>query len=218
MALFKRKLKSKLPKSVQQAIPFKDMLKDGTCIVDDDYYTKTVQFADINYELADEEEQENIFKKYCDFLNSFESNIDIQFTFQNKTIDEVKFKKDLALPKRKYKDPEIQKLHDEYEQMLFDVFDRCNSGTVKAKYLTFGVHETNFKKAQNILARTENDIIRKFKKMHVMAVSLNGSERLKLLKDSLHPLEIMPFNFSWETRKRGISVKYRSNVNGFFKA
>lgn len=203
-----KKIKSNLPRTVQQCIPFKDMRKDGICMVDDDYYTKTIQFADINYELADEEEQENIFRKYCDFLNTFESDIDIQFTFQNKTIDELKFKEDIALPKRKYKDPRLQDLHNEYQQMLYDQFDRCNSGTAKAKYLTFGVHESNFKKAQNILIRTENDIIRKFKKMHVRAASLNGAERLHLLKDSLHPLDIMPFNFSWETRLyRGVSVK-----------
>ena len=201
------KPKSKLPKTVQQAIPFKDMRKDGICIVDNDYYTKTIQFADINYELADEKEKENIFRKYCDFLNTFESNIELQFTFQNKTIDEIKFKEDIALPKRKYRTAEQKLLHDEYQQMLFDRFDMCNNGTIKVKYLTFGVHEKNFQKAKNILNRTENDIIRKFRKMHVRAKALDGLERLQLLKDSLHPLDVMPFNFSWETRQRGISVK-----------
>ena len=63
------------------------MRKDGICMVKNDYYTKTLQFNDINYELAGDEEQEAIFNRYCRFLNQFESNIDIQFTFQNKVID-----------------------------------------------------------------------------------------------------------------------------------
>lgn len=203
-----RKLKSNLPKTVQQTIPFKDMRKDGICMVDDDYYTKTVQFADINYELADEDEQENIFRKYCDFLNTFESDVDLQFTYLNKRIDTVKFKKDIALPKRKYQNEEIQEFYDEYQQMLYDLFDRCNNGTVKVKYLTFGVHEENFKKAQSILHRVEMDIIRKFKKMYVRTTTLDGYERLKLLKECLHPTEIVPFNFDWKTRYyAGVSVK-----------
>ena len=57
-----KKIKSSLPRTVQQCIPFKDMRKDGICMVDDGYYTKTIQFADINYELADEEEQETVVK------------------------------------------------------------------------------------------------------------------------------------------------------------
>lgn len=203
-----KKIKSNLPKTVQQTIPFKDMRRDGICMVDDDYYTKTIQFADINYELADEEEQENIFKKYCDFLNTFESDVDIQFTYQNKKIDSVKFKKDIALPKRKFDTPELQELYEEYQQMLFDQFDRCNSDTTKVKFLTFGVHEENFKKAQSILNRVESDITRKFKKMYVRVTPLNGYDRLKLLKESLHPTEIVPFNFDWKTRQyMGISVK-----------
>lgn len=177
-------------------------------MVDDDYYTKTLQFADINYELADEEEQENIFRKYCDFLNTFENNIEIQFTYQNKTIDEAKFKKDITMPKKHYEDKQLEGLHHEYQQMLYDQFDGCSNGTTKVKYLTFGVHESDFKRAQNILNRTEMEITRKFKKMFVKVTPLNGHDRLKLLKDSLHPLQVMPFNFDWKSRyESGISVK-----------
>ena len=184
------------------------MRRDGICMVDDGYYTKTIQFADINYELADEDEQENIFRKYCDFLNTFESDVDIQFTYQNKKIDSVKFKKDIALPKRRFSDQNIHGLYEEYQQMLFDNFDRCNSGTTKVKYLTFGVHEENFKKAQSMLNRIESDITRKFKKMFVRVTPLNGYERLKLLKENLHPTEVIPFNFDWKSRyTMGISVK-----------
>jgi len=37
----------KVPVTAQQSIPFKQMFKDGICKVDDNYYTKTVQFFDI---------------------------------------------------------------------------------------------------------------------------------------------------------------------------
>ena len=44
------------PRTAQQSIPFQRMFPDGICRVTDNYYTKTVQFNDINYQLAQQEE------------------------------------------------------------------------------------------------------------------------------------------------------------------
>lgn len=203
-----KQLKSMLPKTVQQTIPFLDMRKDGICMVKNDYYTKTLQFNDINYELAGTAEQEAIFNRYCSFLNHFESNINIQFTFQNKVIDMKEFKKYIKLPDKKSESEKIKEYRQEYQEMLYNQLEKRSSGTVKVKYLTFGIHESNFKKAKNALERTELEIIRIFKRMNVTVHSLTGFERLKLLKESLHPLQPIPFNFNWESRYvSGISVK-----------
>lgn len=203
-----KQLKSMLPKTVQQTIPFLDMRKDGICMVKNDYYTKTLQFNDINYELAGTVEQEAIFNRYCSFLNHFESNIDIQFTFQNKVIDMKEFKKYIKLPYKKDESEKIKEYRREYQEMLYSQFEKRSSGTIKVKYLTFGIHESNFKKAKNALERTELEIIRIFKRMNVTVHSLNGFERLKLLKESLHPLQPILFNFNWKSRyTSGISVK-----------
>ena len=40
------------PRTAQQSIPFQRMFPDGICRVSDSYYTKTIQFNDINYQLA----------------------------------------------------------------------------------------------------------------------------------------------------------------------
>lgn len=96
-----KKLRSALPKTVQQSIPFLDMRKDGICMVKGDYYTKTMQFDDINYKLASQEEQETIYAKYCNFLNHFEHDVDIQFSFQNKIIDIKEFSQYRACEKKR---------------------------------------------------------------------------------------------------------------------
>ena len=41
-----------IPHSAQESIPFQRMFPDGICRVTDNYYTKTIQFQDINYQLA----------------------------------------------------------------------------------------------------------------------------------------------------------------------
>ena len=42
----------KTPHTAQQTIAFQQMYRDGICRVTDKLYTKTIQFYDINYQLA----------------------------------------------------------------------------------------------------------------------------------------------------------------------
>lgn len=48
--------KDNVPHSAQQSIPFQRMFEDGICRVSDNFYTKTIQFYDINYQLAQQED------------------------------------------------------------------------------------------------------------------------------------------------------------------
>ena len=57
--------------TVQNTIPYIAMYRDGICQVTENFYSATVQFYEANYSLAEFEEQNDIFSKYCDLLNSF---------------------------------------------------------------------------------------------------------------------------------------------------
>lgn len=59
------------------------MGKDGICRVEDGYYSKTIRFYDINYQLAQNEDKNAIFENWCDFLNYFDSTIHFQLSFIN---------------------------------------------------------------------------------------------------------------------------------------
>ena len=63
------------PRTAQQSIPFERMFADGICRVSPNYYTKTIQFSDINYQLAQQEDKAAIFEEWCSFLNFFDSSI-----------------------------------------------------------------------------------------------------------------------------------------------
>ena len=60
---------SDVPRTAQESIPFERMFPDGICRVGADYYTKTIQFQDINYQLAQQEDKTEIFEEWCAFLN-----------------------------------------------------------------------------------------------------------------------------------------------------
>ena len=74
-------MQGKIAMSAQDTISYKEMRPDGICIVKDNYFTKTIQFYDINYQLARNEDKNIIFENYCDFLNYFDKSISVQLSF-----------------------------------------------------------------------------------------------------------------------------------------
>lgn len=84
----KNKIKGKnkkVPETTQQSIPYKRIYPDGIMHVSNKRFSKTIQFYDINYLLAQNDDKALIFENYCDFLNYFDSSISIQLTFLNQT-------------------------------------------------------------------------------------------------------------------------------------
>lgn len=63
------KRKRPVPQTAQQTIPYREVLKDGICKVREGFYTKTIEYEDINYSVASNEDQSAIFDGYCGFLN-----------------------------------------------------------------------------------------------------------------------------------------------------
>ena len=195
----------KVPVTAQQSIPFKQMFKDGICKVDDNYYTKTVQFFDINYQLAQNEDKTAIFENYCDFLNYFDSSITVQLSFLNQVADVEEFHSQLEIG---VQNDDFDDIRLEYSEMLKNQLAKGNNGLVKTKYITFGVREKSLKEAKPKLERIEADILNNFKTMGVLAQPLNGAERLAVLHRSFNPDGREKFRFSWDLLpKSGLSVK-----------
>ena len=57
--------KPAVPRTAQQSIPMQRMFEDGTCRVRPGYYTRTIQYQDINYQLAQQEDKTAIFEEWC---------------------------------------------------------------------------------------------------------------------------------------------------------
>ena len=204
-AIAKAKNTDKRHKSAQDSIPFQRMFPDGICRVTDYYYSKTVQFQDINYQLNQNEDKTAIFDSWCDFLNYFDSSIHFQLSFVNLAANKDSYAQTIAIPPRA---DAFNQLGTEYTKMLQTQLDRGNNGLVKTKFITFGVEADNLKTAKPRLERIEIDILNNFKRLGVQAEPLNGHDRLKLMHDVLHMDEQEPFRFSWDwLAPSGLSVK-----------
>ena len=97
-AIMAQAQKKKGPQTAQQTIPYQRMWPDGICRVTDHYYTKTIQFFDINYQLAQNEDKEAIFEAWCDVLNYFSPDIRFQFSFVNTVASEAAFEQSVIIP------------------------------------------------------------------------------------------------------------------------
>ncbi len=204
--LFHREKKKKnVPESAQESIPFDRMFPDGICRVGKDFYTKTIQFQDINYQLAQAEDQTEIFEEWCSFLNFFDSSVHFQISFLNMSTDAEKFEKKIAI---KHRPDGYNKVRDEYSYMLFHQMQAGNNGLTKTKYLTFGIHAENMKTAKPRLIHIETDLLNNFKRIGVQARTLNGKERLEIMHAQFHIGDDAKFFFDWkDTVRAGASVK-----------
>ena len=197
-------MQGKIAMSAQDTISYKEMRPDGICIVRDNYFTKTIQFYDINYQLARNEDKNIIFENYCDFLNYFDKSISVQLSFLNQTMDISDFEKSIAI---KPQNDDFDGIRAEYTKMLKNQLARGNNGIVRKKYITFGIEADNIQNAKQRLERIETDIINNFKILGVRAFSLNGMERLELLHSCFNGGE-NKLNFSWNLiYKTGLTTK-----------
>ena len=191
----KRKKQEKVPRTAQQSIPYLRMFQDGICQVTKDFFSKTVQFYDINYQLALNDDKSTIFENESDFLNYFDSSISVQFCFINQQVDVAEFEHTIDIPSQ---EDAFNSIREEYKGMLKNQLAKGNNGLVKTKYITFGIEAEDLKVARPRLERIEADILNNFKVLGVQAHPLNGNERLEIMYHIFNQDKIEPFRFEYK--------------------
>ena len=193
-----------IPTTAQQTLPYREMYRDGVCRVAERYYTKTIAYEDINYQLAQTEDQAAIFDGWSACLNYFDSTIPFQLSFLNhRSRPESRYSVNIPMQEDDY-----NTVRKEYVEMLEDQVAKSNNGIVRTKLMTFGVTVDDLSTARARLERVEADIMNNFKKLGVKSAALSGLERLELLHGQLHPGGNDPFRFSWDMiPKTGLSTK-----------
>ena len=205
-AIMAQAQKKKGPQTAQQTIPYQRMWPDGICRVTDHYYTKTIQFFDINYQLAQNEDKEAIFEAWCDVLNYFSPDIRFQFSFVNTVASEAAFEQSVIIPPQ---GDGFDDIREEYTQMLLNQVSKGNNGLQRTKYLTFGLEADNIKTAKPRLEHVELDLLNHLKRLGVKAEPMDGKERLRLMHSMLHmddPQAEFMFDWKW-LAPSGLSTK-----------
>ncbi len=193
-AIARAKRQDRKRKSAQESIPFERMYRDGICMVREGYYSKTVQFQDINYQLSQNEDKTAIFEGWCDFLNYFDASIRFQFSFLNLAANPETFEQSVMIPLR---DDGFDDIRLEYIEMLQNQLAKGNNGLTKTKFITFGIDADSIRTAKPRLERIEIDLLNNFKRLGVAAEPMDGKARLQLMHGIFHMDGQDKFLFEW---------------------
>ena len=205
--------KKKIPFTAQETLPYKEIYRDGICQTEDKFFSKTIQFFDINYQLAKNDDKTTIFENYCEFLNYFDSSVRFQITFLNQQVNFDEYSKTIDIPPKGDAFDDIRK---EYADMLKMQLAKGNNGLVKTKYITFGIKAESLRAAKSRLERIGTGILNNFKVLGAAARPLNGLERLKILHDTMNMDTKEPFKFHYGmVAKTGLGTKDFIAPTGF---
>lgn len=176
------KEKRNLSKKTLDTIPYKRILPYNIWYLGKKMYSKAYTFDDINFNLADEEQQYAYLDKYIEFMNILDDTVDCQICLWNSMVNVDEYRHRILM----------KQTADEFFNLRFEYNSR--------------VLEENIKKGQNaiqkhmyvtltIKAADEETARRKFKSLDIAAVNsfnrigntnlreLTSQERLEMLKD-----------------------------------
>ncbi len=94
----RRNAQTTIPKSTQQTIPYIADYEEGMFEVKPNKYSKVYRIHDINYRIAKESEQIQIFCKLGEFLNYFSEDMNFSFCIDNRIVSLQEQEKQIFYP------------------------------------------------------------------------------------------------------------------------
>lgn len=184
LARKKQGIKQEAATTLQATIPYRAVYNNGVIETGKGMFTKSYMLKDVNYQAAKIEDQQTMFLKYSELLNSFDQNVQLQISINNRNIDQERFKEDTLLP---LKGNDLDIYIDEYNDMLVDKMSKGKNNTARDKYLTISVEAENFEAACGIFSRIDAEIVNATKKIGGSeAKELSTVERLAILHNLLN--------------------------------
>lgn len=194
-AVKKAKRNGKIPESAQETIPYKVPYEDGIFESADSYFTRTIAFDDVTYQLLDRDDKNQIFECWCDLINYFDSTIHFQLSYYNQEIDKDEYAKDFKIP---LQGDDYDLIRKEYSDMQLSQLAKGTNDIRKERYLTFGLKADDYKAAKIRLNKVTTAVQKNLMKFNCKSRELNGYERLKLLHQIFHPGTKEKFMWNWD--------------------
>jgi len=200
------------PKSIQQTIEIMAVAENGIFEVSKNHYAKSYRFCDINYTTTNEDEQMDIFERYCKFLNSLDCNFKI--TVNNKNKNMIDLREHVLL---QYKNDEFDHFRKIYNDIIEDKIQEGRQGIEQERYLTLTIERKNFEEAKAQFATLEATLHKAFNELGTDIVPLTGNERLKVLYDYYHLGNEGEFEFDIKDSKK-VGTDFTNDLcNGMVK-
>lgn len=158
------------------------MYEDGLCEICPNVYSFTVEFANITYQIAGQEDQLRIFTKYCELLNYFPHTVNVQLTVRNYYRDNETFFQSIRMPETGNYTVYAKELNRIVENKAM----QGDNSLVAANYLTVSFAAKDYREAQTLSASIRGELRRYFSGLKCGYRILSGIERVRLLHSYFH--------------------------------
>nr|MCR4945095.1 DUF87 domain-containing protein [Clostridium sp.] len=190
----------RVPKTVQDSIPFKTITANG---IIEDYnrrFSKTYPIGSTNFDTLAEEGQENIYLDWEKVINLIDDVSVGQLTIINKSVDMDIVRNDIMIKPKADRDlPEDLKeqydvLRGELNQKFADDLKQGRNNIKKEAYLTISVPADDIVEANSTLSRMDGQISKALRKiLKEPTKPLNAKDRLGLFYDYYNANEALTY-------------------------
>ena len=165
---------------MQEIIPIKRIYEDGIFELNNNRFSKTYKFTDVNYAVAGQEEKEEMFLNYgSGVLNVLDCASYPKLTIVNRKLNKVDFNNKIKL---KLENDNLTKYRKEFNEVLSkNSID--SQGMIQEKLLSITIEKRNIDEARNYFRRKEAELSNNFSKLNSKFTELDLKERLRLFYD-----------------------------------
>lgn len=187
----KQTRQKKIPRTVQQTIPYEAVYPNGIFKIGSKKYCKSYRLEDTNFSIADQQTQENMFLDYEGLLNSIDVNMMAQVTVHNRSINmDIVKNKMLMKPKSDGRN----EFREELNTILMDKMNEGRNNLKKEKYFTITVETTSIETAAQIFKRIDSEVSDKVGRITKKGTApMTLEERLAVLYDIYNENTEFPF-------------------------
>lgn len=182
----------KRAKTVQGYIGYEQMIEDGVCWIDNNLWSKSIRFSDINYQIARRDDQIDIFASYMEALNYCDTSTSLQVSITNRKVSEDDFKRRVFF---QLADDGYDELREDYNAVLAEKSLEGQHHIARERYLTFTCEADSYDKARVKLSRIEEDLSMSFRAMGCQVEPVDGLERLRVVYSTLRPRDALAFEY-----------------------
>lgn len=175
----------KVPKTSQSTIPYRAAYDNGIIEIEQGIFSKSYFIDDVNFKIASQNDQDDIFLKYGDMLNMFDHNEKIEVTVFNRSVVREKFEQEVLM-ENKYDG--LDEYRQESNEILLEKMSEGKNNITKERYLTLTIEAKDYDDAVNTFVHRDAEISAAIKRINGSETSpLNLTERLSVLYDIYNP-------------------------------
>ena len=164
---------------VEDIIQIVEIYEDGIILLNNNTYSKSYKYLDINYAISSNEDKERLFLKYSELLNSLDSAVTTKISIINRKINKSDFEQSVLF---KPYDDNLNCYRDECNNWLINQ-SKTSNDMIQEKIITVSINKSNISEARSYFTRVSAELNNHFVELGSKCVEQSIEDRLRLLHD-----------------------------------